>query len=50
MTFFEKVKKVLGKTDEVCESIEKENLENINMGNDNTETDRIVEKIKNFKT
>lgn len=50
LTFFEKVKKVLDKTDEFCESIEKENLENINMGNDNTETDRIVEKIKNFKT
>ena len=48
--FFAKVQKLLDKTDEFCESIEKENLGNINSGKDNTEIEEIVEKIKKIKT
>ena len=48
--FFDKVTKVLDKTDEFCESIEREHLENINAGNDNTEIKEIINQIKKIKT
>ena len=48
--FFGKVAKILDKTDEFCESIKREHLENIVGGNDNTEIKEIIEKIKKTKT
>ena len=49
--FFEKVKKVLDSVDEFYKSLEKENLENINSGNDNSEIEIVaqIEKIKTHK-
>ena len=45
-----KVKKVLDKVDEFCASIEQENLENLNLGEDNSKIKEIVKKIKQVKT
>ena len=43
--YFDKVKKVLDKLDEFCESLEQENLNNINNGEDNTKIEEIVKEI-----
>ena len=48
--FFGKVAKILDKTDEFCEGIKREHLENIVGRNDNAEIEEIIEKIKKTKT
>ena len=44
--YFDKVKKVVDKLDEFCESLEQENLNNINNGEGNTKIEEIVKEIK----
>ena len=48
--FMDKVACVLDKVDEFCKSIEREHLENILAGNDNSEIETVLEKIKKTKT